>query len=120
MKIKLYKKLVKVACKLANVTKSQLFSGSYGPFVLYRYTYNFAKQKIDKNDDNILVIVSDNKAYGKLLLSAVWNDTDLSTKWLMKYWKHSHWKSYIRIQLDLGMALEDIVKDIVKTRKVSV
>ena len=119
MKIKLYKKLVKVACKLVNVTKSQLFSGSYGPFVLYRYTYNFAKRTMDRND-SLVVVKGGNKAEGKLLLSTVWNDTDLSTKWLMKYWKHSHWKSYIRIQLDFGRTLEDIVKDIVKTRRVSV
>lgn len=104
MKTRLYKKLVKFACRVANVTKSQLFSGSYRPFVLYTYRYNFAKRKMDGNDS--LVIVGDNKAYGKPLLSAVWNDTDLSTEWLMKYWKHSHWKPYIRVQLDLGKGLE--------------
>jgi len=117
MKIKLYKKLVKIACKLANVTKSQLFSGSYGPFVLYRYIYNFAKRTLDRND-SLVIVKGGNKAEGKLLLSAVWNDTNLSTKWLMKYWKHSRWKPYVQMHLDLGEKLEDVVESIVKMRKV--
>ena len=116
MKTRLYKKLVKFACRLANVTKSQLFSGRYRPFMLYTYTYNFAKRKMNRNDS--LVIVSDNKAYGKPLLFAVWNDTDFSTKWLMKYWKHSHWKPYVQMRLDLGEKLEDVVEGIVKARRV--
>ena len=118
MKTRLYKKLVKFACRLVNVTKSQLFHGRYGSFVLYTYRYNFAKRKMDRNDS--LVIVGDNKAYGKPLLSAVWNDIDLSTKWLMKYWKHSRWKSYVQMRLDFGEKLEDVIKDVAKTRKVSV
>ena len=47
-------------------------------------------------------------------LSQAWNALDMHSRWFIKYWRNSHWKSYIQTKIDLGYKEEDIVLEVLK------
>ena len=114
MKTKLYKKYVKQVCKNLKHSRKQLFSKDYlRPFVVYVHKLDFVTKKFVKDKDMLEVICKPK------ILSSLWNTLDIRTAYLLAHWKHSHWKPYVQMHLDLGEKLEDVVEGIVKARRVS-
>ena len=110
MKTKLYHKFIKAVCSDFKISRQQLFSRHFRDMVFTGYMYDFDCHKLAANN-SVLHILS-----RTCPLSQVWNAFDKSTTCLLKYWKHSRWKSYIQIQLDLGKDIESVVQDILKKK----
>ena len=107
MKTKLYHKFVKITCKSLGITRQQLFSRKFDPCILdvYKFNDNFVLVK----DPSKLVVIGTRHP-----LSQLYDCYQVHRKWLVKYWKHSHWKPYIQMRLDLGEKLNDILASILR------
>lgn len=115
MKVKLYKKFVSFVCKALKVTRKQLFSREYENCVLPNYTFNFRNTKGRKH-----FVKSSSLSLLTHLhpLSQIWKAYDYKTSWLLKYWKHSHWKHVIRVKLDLGEDLYEVIANVLNNSKI--
>ena len=108
MKTKLYKKFVKLLCKDLGVTRKQLFSRDFNDRVFPCYTLNFETRVIVEVGGKMIVFST------KHPLSQAWDALDMHSRWFIKYWRNSHWKSYIQTKIDLGYKEEDIVLEVLK------
>ena len=108
MKTKLYKKFVKLLCKDLGITRKQLFSRDFNDRVLPCYTFNFETRMIAEVGGKMIVFST------KHPLSQAWDALDMHARWFIKYWRNSHWKSYIQTKIDLGYKEEDIVLEVLK------
>ena len=106
MKVKLYKKFVSRACDILKMSRTQLFNRKYRDCVIPCYKYGIYAKKLYK-DSSILYLLTNHHP-----LSQVWKALDFKTKWLVAYWKHSHWKHFIQVKLDLGEDLYEILAGI--------
>ena len=108
MKTKLYRKFVKLVCKDLGISRKQLFSRDFNDSMFPCYKFNLKTYKIEK-DDNRLIVLST-----KYPLSQVWDAGDMHTRWFIKYWRNSHWKSYVQTKIDFGRKEEDVVLEVLK------
>ena len=108
MKTKLYKKFLKLVCKSLKISKKMLFARDFNEFIIAHYQFNVIKRKLEI-DDSALSILN-----VKHPLSHMYKTFDFHTKWLLKYWRHSHWKPYVQMKIDLGIREEDAVLDILQ------
>ena len=108
MKTKLYKKFVKLLCKGLRITRKQLFSRDFNECVFPCYTFNFKTRMIVKVREKLIVLST------KHPLSQAWDALDMHSRWFIKYWRNSHWKSYIQTKIDLGYKEEDVVLEVLK------
>ena len=108
MKTKLYKKFVKLLCKDLGITRKQLFSRNFNDSVFPCYTFNFKTRMIVKVGEKLIVLST------KRPLSQAWDALDMHSRWFIKYWRNSHWKSYIQTKIDLGYKEEDVVLEVLK------
>ena len=108
MKTKLYKKFVKLLCKDLGITRKQLFSRDFNDCVFPRYTFNFKTRMIAEVGGKMIVFST------KHPLSQAWDALDMHSRWFIKYWRNSHWKSYIQTKIDLGYKEEDAVLEVLK------
>ena len=109
MKTKLYKKFVKLLCKDLGITRKQLFSRDFNDRVFPCYTFNFETRMIAEVGGKMIVFST------KHPLSQAWDALDMHSRWFIKYWRNSHWKSYIQTKIDLGYKEEeDAVLEVLK------
>ena len=108
MKTKLYKKFVKLLCKDLGITRKQLFSRDFNDCVFPRYTFNFKTRMIVRVREKLIVLST------KHPLSQAWDTLAMHARWFIKYWRNSHWKSYIQTKIDLGYKEEDVVLEVLK------
>ena len=108
MKTKLYKKFVKLLCKDLGITRKQLFSRDFNDRVFPCYTFNFETRVIVEVGGKMIVFST------KHPLFQAWDTLDLHSSWFIKYWRNSHWKSYIQTKIDLGYKEEDVVLEVLK------
>ena len=111
MKAKLYRKFVKAVCADFKIIREQLFSRNYMSCVMQPRKYDLHTHSLVDDTSELMVLTHRHP------LSQVWECYDFHTRWLVKYWKHSHWKPYIQMKLDLGFTLEDILTDILHKKK---
>ena len=107
MKIKLYKKFVKLVCKDLGMSRKQLFSRDFNDSILPCYKFNIKTHKIEKDACHLIVLST------KCPLSQIWNACGAYIAWLLKYWRFSHWKPYIQTKIDLGENEKDAVIDVI-------
>lgn len=114
MKIKLYKKFIKLICKQFKISKKQLFSKDFKEYIIPYYKYNFSTKLLEQDSNKFYVL-----SY-RQPLSQIWKALDFHTRWLIKYWKYSHWKAYIQIKLDVNdemNEIDDIIYDILNSKQ---
>lgn len=102
MKTKLLRKLK------AKIKKNLVGDG--GNFVLRPHIYDPVKAKFVA-DNNKLIYVN----VAKPIAPVVWKELDLRTAYFMKYWKNSRFKDLIKVRVDLGEKLKDVLIEIVKS-----
>ena len=108
MKIRLYRKFVKLVCKDLGITRKQLFSRDFNDRVFPCYMLNFKTHMIVEVKGKLIVLST------KHPLSQVWDAVDMHTRWFIKYWRNSHWKPYVQTKIDLGCKEEDVVLEVLK------
>lgn len=106
MKVKLYRRFVSRVCKLLGLSRKQIFNRLYDECLLYNYAYDMHCKKLIKDNNKISLLSR------KCPLSKIWKCRDLRLVYLVSYWKHSHWRYFIQVRLDLGEKLDDILVDI--------
>lgn len=95
MKTKLYHKFVKIFCNSYKISRQQLFSRNFDECIMFPHTLNISTGNLIKDDSRLMVLDR------RKPLSMTWQCYDFHTRWLIKYWKHSHHKHEIKIRLDL-------------------
>ena len=108
MKTRLYRKFVKLLCKDLGITRKQLFSRDFNDCVFPCYTFNFETRMFVEVGGKMIVLST------KHPLFQAWNALDMHTRWFIKYWHNSHWKSYVQIKIDIGQREEDAVLEVLK------
>lgn len=108
MKIKLYKRFVKIVCKSLGISKKQLFARDYNECVCYCYEFDIKTETLTR-DLNRLIVIS-----YKHPLSQLWDAYCFHKKWLLKHWRFSHWKPYIQTKIDLGENEKDAIIDVIQ------
>ena len=107
MEVKLYRKFVKQACKVLRVSRKQLFSRDFNDdCVLKCCKFNCTTKKLE-DDPTRLVVLNPTKP-----LSALWKACDGHSRWVFKYWRHSHWKPYVQTKIDLGFKEDEVLASI--------
>lgn len=112
MKVKLYKKLIKRICRSMHISRKQLFSRDFSPMMLFKYKYSLERHKWQR--DRSCLVVIDSKSH---VLNEIWEYSDLDFEYTRKHWKHSHWRLFVQVNLDLGYSIEDIVDKIVNFKR---
>lgn len=107
MKTRLYRKFVKLVCKSLGISKKQFFARDY-KCICHCYAFDI-KTEIFKLDLNRLIVLSYRNP-----LSQLWDAYCFHKKWLLKYWRFSHWKPYIQTKIDLGENKKDAIIDIIQ------
>lgn len=79
---------------------------------MFKYKYSLERHKWQR--DSSCLIVIDTKSH---VLNQIWENYDLDFEYTLKHWKHSHWRSFVQINLDLGYSIEDIVDKIVNFKR---
>ena len=110
VKVKLYKKFVSRVCKNFGITRKQLFSREYKDCVIPHYIYDMRARKSSRDSNSLSLLTR------KCPLSQVWKALDFKPRWLLSYWKHSHWRDYIQVRLDLGEDFDDILVDVLNSK----
>ena len=100
MKVKLYKKFVSRACDILKMSRIQLFNREYRNHVIPCCRYGIYA----------LCLITNHHS-----LSQLWKALDLKIQWLVAYWKHSHWKHFIQVKLDLGEDLYEILAGVLNS-----
>ena len=111
MKVKLYKKFVSWACDVLKISRTQLFNREYRNCVILCYKYSIYAKK-SYRDSSILCLLTRHHP-----LSQLWKALDFKTEWLVAYWKHSHWKPFIQVKLDLGEDLYEILASVLNSKE---
>lgn len=106
MKVKLYGKFVKRACKLLRISREQLFAREFSGCVLMQYKFNCETKKLDRDISRLEVLQH------RCPLSQMWRACDGHTAWLFKHWRHSHWKPYVQTKIDLGFKEDEVLASI--------
>lgn len=113
MKVKLYRRFVSSVCKLLRMSRKQLFNRLYVACILGNYAYDIHCKKLIKDINKISLLSH------KCPLSQIWKYYDLRSVYFVSYWKHSHWRHFIQIRLDLGEKLDDIFVDVLNSKQIN-
>ena len=106
MKTKLYKKYLKLVCASLGISKKQLFAKDFKECVIHCYKYNIAARDIERDKYHLMILDAEHP------LSQMWDAFDMHVRWFLKYWRHSHWKPFIQMKMDLGIPEDNAVLDI--------
>lgn len=110
MKTKLYKKFLKLVYKSLKISKKRLFSRDFSECVLPCYKFNYSTKKLERDNTNIIVLSTAHP------LSQIYDAFSFHARWLLKYWKHSHWKSYVYVKTSLGTKEEDAIFEVLQSK----
>lgn len=113
MKTKLYKKFVKLVCKILGISRKQLFSREFHNYVVQCSKFELITKKIVEDPMALHIIRNIHPLYD------AWQAWDFHVAWFFKYWQYSNWKAYVQIQLDLGIKEDDILIDILTNKRKS-
>ena len=102
MKTKLLRKL--------NAKIKKHLTGDGGDFVFTPHTYDPVKAEFVANDSRLIYVNA-----AKPIAPVVWKELDLRSAYFMKYWKSSRFKDLIKVRIDLGEKLKDVLIEIVKS-----
>ena len=99
-----------MVCKSMNISRHQLFSRKIKQTILHIYHFDIFTEKHELDNYKLSILQLRNP------LSQMWECHDVGTWWLFRYWKHSHWRDYIQLKLDLGLKLKNILAEILKRK----